>query len=406
VTKPRLYLMACLLLGSTLWLAACASRAPDSEPAAAPRVPTYRVVGYYAGWATADRDYPPARIDSRHLTHLNYAFAVIEDGQVALRAPRTDPANIAALQSLKATTPGLKTLISIGGWADSKYFSDVALTAESRARFAESAVAFVRQYGFDGVDIDWEYPVAGGDAGNHARLEDRENYTLLLAVLRSALDHAGQVDGGRHYLLTSATGASANWLAHTNMRDASRYLDWLNLMAYDFSGPWNKVAGHVAPLFTDPAAKTDAPGSPTSVSAIVAQYEAAGVSADKITLGLAFYGYAWQGCGAEGWGEYQRCDAAGLNNSGEAGELGYTDIATRLVGRAGFVRHWNPVAHVPYLFSPATRAFVTYEDTASLQDKLAFIQQQQLGGAMAWELSSDRDGTLLGQVAAALLKAK
>ncbi|MBV8656363.1 MAG: glycoside hydrolase family 18 protein [Burkholderiales bacterium] len=383
-------------------MAACATR--PQAPVEAAAVPAYRVVGYYAGWATAERQFPPARVDTHRLTHINYAFAVIADGVVALRAPKTDPNNIAALQALKQSNPALKTLISIGGWADSKYFSDVAATAEARARFADSVVTFIQHYGFDGVDIDWEYPVAGGDAGNHARPEDRENYTLLLAALRHALDQAGQADGGRHYLLTSATGASTNWLANTDMREVSRVLDWVNLMSYDFSGNWNKVAGHVAPLFTDPAAKSDEAAPPSSVSAIVAQYEAAGVPANKITLGLAFYGYAWKGCKSDQRGEYQPCEAAGIGSWGEAGEVDFADIDHKLVDKAGFTRHWNAVTHTPYLFNPVTREFVTYEDATSMADKLTFIEQHHLGGAMAWELSSDRDGKLLGQVAARLLR--
>src|SRR6185312_10972532 len=140
------------------------------------------------------------------------AFADIRQGQVAVADPDKEIRawnNFGKLRQLKKSHPGLKTLISVGGWTHSKEFSNVALTPASRSKFANSAIAFIRKYGFDGVDIDWEFPVAEGDPGNTKRPEDKQNYTLLLQALRSKLDSAGLEDH-KSYLLSTAIGTNAS----------------------------------------------------------------------------------------------------------------------------------------------------------------------------------------------------
>src|SRR5262249_14122871 len=158
-------------------------------------------------------------IPAAKLTHVNYAFAKIgPTGECALfdsyaaidkfyPGDKWDAGflrgNFHQLQILKQKHPHLKTLISVGGWTLSGPFSDVALTPASRSKFAKSCVAFATKYGFNGVDIDWEYPVGGGLEGNKTRPEDKANYTLLLAELRQELDSQGKKDN-KHYLLTIA----------------------------------------------------------------------------------------------------------------------------------------------------------------------------------------------------------
>jgi hypothetical protein len=140
----------------------------DTAPTATPTptmtpTPTVnKVVGYYAAWA-AYSGYTPDKIDATKLTHINYAFANIgSDLKITLGYPDIDPANISRLNSLKQINPALKTIISIGGWSWSERFSDAALTDASRTSFADSCVDFIVKYGFDGAEIDWEYPVSGG----------------------------------------------------------------------------------------------------------------------------------------------------------------------------------------------------------------------------------------------------
>jgi chitinase len=141
------------------------------------------------------------------LTRVLYAFAnASAGGECVSSDPARDDANWQALQTLKQAHPQLKVLISVGGWSQSGLFSDVAASAEARTHFAESCASFVTAHGFDGLDIDWEFPVEGGLPTNHTRPDDGLNFTGLLAELRRALVAQGATDG-RRYLLTIAAPA-------------------------------------------------------------------------------------------------------------------------------------------------------------------------------------------------------
>jgi chitinase len=124
--------------------------------------PNHTIAGYYVSWGAYGRNYTPRDIDATKLTHIIYAFANIDTGEVMLGDPAVDPRNFAELRQLKQKNDRLKLLIAVGGWVGSKHFSITAATELGRKRLADSAVAFLRKYGFDGIDIDWEYPVAGG----------------------------------------------------------------------------------------------------------------------------------------------------------------------------------------------------------------------------------------------------
>ncbi|WP_211473442.1 glycoside hydrolase family 18 protein [Collimonas humicola] len=381
-----------------------AAMLPLLASAAAGSLPAYKVVAYYL---PSQRPYSVADIDPGKITHLNYAFAVIKDGEVAADqaiSAEQGPRDFVVLRALKQRNPALKTLISVGGWAGSKDFSNVALTPQARRKFAASALAFIRKNGFDGVDIDWEFPVAGGDAGNAMRAEDKQNYTLLLQALRDKLDSAGRQEH-RSYLLTAAVGNNQAFFQNTEMAKVAGILDWVNIMTYDFSGTWNKFAGHVAPLYNDPALARPEANPRFNVSSTVEMALQDGIPAAKLVLGMPFYGYSWKKCGAGLHGQHQDCDGKGRGST-EEGELDYSDIAATLVNRNGFTRYWNDAAKVPYLFNPDTGEFVSYDDPESLEYKISYLKQMGLGGAMFWQLSADRNAVLLDKVAAGLLPPK
>ncbi|MBI5959816.1 MAG: hypothetical protein HY866_13835, partial [Chloroflexi bacterium] len=202
-----LVLFACFFLVMTMIPASAQDNPPSS----------YKVVGYFIAWGIYDREYYVTAIPAELLTHINYAFAnVSENGECILGDEWADiqipyptdaedapiKGNLNQLRLLKEKYPHLKTLLSVGGWTWSDRFSDAALTPESRAKFAASCVALVRQYGFDGLDVDWEYPTGGGLNPDAGRPEDTENFTLMLEELRRQFDAQGEQDGGIHYLLT------------------------------------------------------------------------------------------------------------------------------------------------------------------------------------------------------------
>jgi chitinase len=392
-------LTACLAV-SILLPVVRANDAGNATPA--PQVNTDRkVVGYYIGWARTARNFPPEKIDARKLTHINYAFANIEAGRVVLGDPATDRANLADLRDLKVNNPALKILVSVGGWNWSKHFSDVALTEISRKKFAQSAVEYVQTHQIDGVDLDWEFPVAGGDAGNSARPEDKQNFTLLLRAVRHALDSAGK-QRGTHYLLTIASSPGPDFVKNTELRDVARTVDWINIMGYDFHGPFGKRSGPNAPLYMDPTDDLNPAPSTRHVSGGVAGHLAAGVPAHKIVLGVPFYGYVWQGCTHGNQGQYQNC-AGSAKGTWEEGSLEYSDIVQNYLNKPGFTRYWNAATKTPSLWNPKGGIFITYDDPESIGYKLDYLEQQGLGGVMIWELTTDRDLSLLAPIAKRLL---
>src|SRR5215471_841197 len=223
----------------------------------------------------------PGDVAANKLTRINFAFALIKGGKIATEDP-SDPANLATLAALKKENPYLTVLISVGGWLGSGNFSDMVLTHESRDVFIESVLDFMELYQLDGLDIDWEYPGMTG-AGNKFRPEDKQNYTLLLAELRKQFDQE-EKKVHRRLFLTIATGAQSDFLEHTEMDKVQKYVDTVNLMAYDYYEPDSEpITGNHAPLFTDPQ-------DPKKVSAerSIQEYEHAGVPAAKIVLGVPF----------------------------------------------------------------------------------------------------------------------
>ena len=324
-----------------------------------------------------DRAIDPTNVPAEKLTHVNYAFGNIANGRVVEGFAR-DAENYAALTSLRQRNAKLKVLVSVGGWTWSGGFSDVALTPSSRRTFAESAVAFLRKYDLDGLDVDWEYPGQKGLDNVH-RPADRESYTALLADLRAALDVAGRADG-RHYLLTSATQAADEWLAHTEMGKVQASLDYVNLMAYDmFEESSDTITGHHAPLFTNPADPKR-----SSAATMIDHYIAAGVPPSKLVLGVPFYGHAWGHVPATGHGLYQpgRRPDTRIRAS-------YGAIRDSLENRNGFVRYWDDRSAAPFLYNAERQIFISYEDTQSIRAKGRYVVDHGLAGMMFWELGGD-----------------
>jgi chitinase len=343
------------------------------------------------------------------LTHLNYAFANVVGGTCAVGDTYADTdkffpgdswdagakrGNFNQLAKLKAANPHLKTLLSVGGWTWSGNFSAAAATPTSRATFADGCVALMKQYGFDGLDIDWEYPVSGGL--NPGTTADKANYTLLLKALDSALQSAEAKDR-RDYLLTVATAAGPSNVANIDVPGVAATVDWINIMTYDYNGAWDKTTGHNAPLFRSTA---DRGPVGLDVDATVTNYLAKGAPGAKLVLGMPFYGRSWTGVPSAGNGLAQSATGAGPG-TWEPGMLDYHDIVARYLPTSG--KHRDSTSQVPYLYDPNTKVFISYDDPQSLTAKAQYAKSKGLAGAMVWELSSDTsDHALLNAVNAGL----
>jgi GH18 family chitinase len=208
----------------------------------------YILAGYLPSWSI-NGNTNPATIPANKLTHLFYAFVDVDaQGNISLKPDKQD-GDISFLQSLKAQNPHLKILVSIGG-AGEHDFSSAASTAESRTYFAQSAIQFMKDNGFDGIDIDWEFPTK----------DENNNYTQLLGELRQQLNNASIADG-KNYQLTTALSASPYQLSPSDYADSpydlnstvlqatSQYVDFINVMTYDFHGSWENATNHQAALY-------------------------------------------------------------------------------------------------------------------------------------------------------------
>jgi chitinase len=274
----------------------------------------------------------------------------------------------------------------------------MAFTADSRSRFARSCALFVHQYGFNGIDIDWEYPGGGGANPARGRAEDRRNYTLLLAELRRQLTEQGRADQ-KQYLLTIATPASPKNCRCIELDKVHELVDFINLMTYDFTGSWSPVTGLNAPLFGPPpsttshTAPTDRPA--LSVDLAVRNYLAAGVPAQKLVLGVPFYGKAFGGVSDVNHGLFQPHGRQPAGPSG-GGDWSYRNIKKQYLLTANpAIRFWDNLAKVPWIYDARSGVMVSYDDPISLRLKAQYAHEHKLGGVMIWELSQDDDQSSL-----------
>lgn len=332
------------------------------------------VSGYQDNWG---KNFEKAK----QVTHINYAFANIKEGKVVLGDAK-DAGDLIKLNALKKINPELKILISVGGWSWSKNFSDAVLTENSRQLFANSAVEFMLKHKLDGIDLDWEYPGQIGD-NNVFREADKENFTFILKLLRTKLDSVSTK--GNPYLLTIATGANQSYLDHTNMKEAQKYLDFINIMTYDFFTGGSKYTGHHANLYNSAYNIK----SPKSAEIAVQQHIDAGIPMGKIVLGVPFYGRWWKGANPKNNGLYQF-------SNGRTGAYGYNQIADSIKNNV-FKAYWEESASVPYIWRQKDSLFLTYDNSRSIQIKAEFVKKKQMGGLMFWQFNAD-NGELLNTI--------
>jgi chitinase len=337
------------------------------------------IIGYVGGYNGNIID--PSSIDAKALSHINYAFVDVKDNRASLDNEATDTVNFRKLNELKHINPDLKIIISIGGWSWSKNFSDAVLTDTSTQNFAQSAVDIVSKYDLDGVDIDWEYPGMRGDS-NMYRPQDREHYTNLFKNLREKLDVLSN-QTNKKYFISTAIGASPVFLQHTEMEEAQKYLDYINLMSYDFDESYDNLAGHHTNLFTP----SNMPYI-YSADAAIQNLNKIGVQLSKVVMGIAFYGKGKVVESTANNGLYQ-IPVSGMRGGG------YTYLKDSVVNKNGFVRYWDDESKAPYLFNADKKIFITYDDEQSVKAKCDYIKKYGLAGAMFWEYSSDEKLYLL-----------
>lgn len=292
------------------------------------------------------------------------------------------------LYLLKKKNRQLKVVLSIGGWNDSPRFPAMASSATARVNFAKTAVQLVTDWGFDGIDLDWEYPENAAQAADFVR---------LLAELRKQLTAWTAANaGGYRFLLTVASSAGPSHYNVLDMSEADRYLDSWNLMAYDYAGSWDTMSGHQANLFPVPSTPA---ATKFSTDKAVADYIAKGVPASKILLGLPAYGRAFDSTGGLGQPFY------GVGPGSPAlqtpGLWLYKDLP-----RPGATEIYESAAGASYSYDTAAQELISYDNVLSAKKKGSYVKAKGLAGSFFWEASGDKQGaeSLVGALAGELGK--
>ncbi|EDW32817.1 GL10147 [Drosophila persimilis] len=367
-----------LLLGAVLMAASSVAQGNVSK----------HVVCYQGTWSVyrpGTGQFGVEDIDPFLCTHLIYAFLGIEEsGQLRVIDSYLDlednsgRGNIKSFNALKLKNPTLKTLAAIGGWNEgSKKFSIVAADAEKRARFVNDVVHFLQRHGFDGLDLDWEYPGQRHSLDN----EDRTNYITLLKELKEGLEPFS-------YILSAAVG-SAQFSAETSYEIPAivPYLDLINVMAYDLHGPWDEVVGINAPLYPAASDKSERQKQ-LNVDAIFKYWLNAGAPPEKLVLGVPFYGRSFTLASADSHEPGSPHIGRGIAGkySREPGVLGYNELC-ELMQQEDWTEKWETDQQVPYAYRQ--RQWVGYENPRSLSLKAQYVVDHHLGGIMIWSLESD-----------------
>jgi chitinase len=329
----------------------------------------FAVIAYFAG-------HRPSQIDSfaaEKLTHVIFSFCHLKGNRMNVDSA-ADSAIIQKLVSLKQRNPGLKVLLSLGGWGGCATCSDIFASRANRKAFSQSVKELSLYFGTDGVDLDWEYPTIPGYPGHKNQPGDKKNFTKLVKQLRKTL--------GPQYEISFAAGGFNQYIDEAvEWKKVVKKVDYINLMTYDLVSGFSTTTGHHTPLFSN-AQQIE------STDNAVQRLMQLKVPVNKIVIGAAFYGRMWEAVPDTNSGLYQQGKFKA--------SVSFNNFASQLSEDSGFVYHWDEVALAPYLYNSAQHLFVTYDDKRSMDLKTRYALDKGLGGIMFWQLAGDAytDGLL------------
>ncbi|MGV9247926.1 glycosyl hydrolase family 18 protein [Streptomyces sp. NPDC003710] len=351
-------------------------------------------LGYFTEWGIYGRNYNVKNLvtsgSAAKITHINYAFGNVTGGKCAIGDSYADydkaftadqsvsgvadtwdqplRGNFNQLRELKAKYPNLKVLWSFGGWTWSGGFADAA---RNPAAFAQSCYDLVKDSRwadvFDGIDIDWEYPNACGLSCDTSGAAAFRN---VMAALRAKFGSSALVTAA-----VTADGSSGGKIEAADYAGASAYVNWYNVMTYDFFGAWD-AQGPTAP-HSPLTSYSGIPKAGFTTADAIAKYKAIGVPASKLLLGIGFYGRGWTGVTQDAPGGTATGPAAGTY---EQGIEDYKVLKTSCPAT-------GTVAGTAYAHCGGN--WWSYDTPATIGTKMAWARSQGLGGAFFWEFSGD-----------------
>ncbi len=342
------------------------------------------IIGYLPTW----KDWEVNDIAGDKLTIIKLSFLHIKDNKVTFgnNSPSyTFENSVLRMQELKNKYPHLKVMISVGGWGIDG-FSDIAADPKLREQFTISVADFIRKYNFDGVDIDWEFPIHGAWGVIKARAEDKQNFVLLIEEMRNQLNKLDQETNKYHYL-SLAVGVGPWVVKGVDFKAMELNVDFFGVMAYNLAGSWSdKTENHVA-LYKDKMqwATDDA------VKLILQT----GIKPKQIVLGTAFYGRVHANVeGDTEDGLYQK-----FQGHGGKEHLTYKDIAENYLNNPDYNLFFHKETQSTHLYSKKDKVFISYADPKSIKVLIDYTKKHSLGGILIWEITQD-DGqkTLLNTI--------
>jgi len=347
----------------------------------------YKIVCYYTNWSQyrpKTGKFVPEDIQPDLCTHIIFAFGWIKKGKISSLEANDETKDgktglYERIMDLKKVNPSLKILLAIGGWTfGTAKFKEMSGTRYARQTFVFSAIPFLRKHGFDGLDLDWEYPKG---------TTDKANFVSLCKELRESFDAEAQELKAARLLLTAAVPVGPdNIKGGYDVPAVASYLDFINVMAYDFHGKWENQAGHNAPLH--------APSSDSewrkqlSVDHAANLWVKLGSPREKLVIGMPTYGRSFTLASARNFRVNDAASGGGVEGvyTKESGVLAYYEVCELLrSGKASYA--WDDEMKVPYLVMGDQ--WVGFDDERSIRLKMSWIKKNNFGGAMVWTVDMD-----------------